>query len=214
MSIRQLVAFTILIVSLFAVALRGYLRAEPTARDSEILTQLEAYAENSRQKWGVPGMAIAVVQNDQVIYVKGFGVKRMGGADSVDPNTVFQIGSTSKAFTAALVAMQVDAGKVKWTDRVIEHVPGFAMYDPWVTREFQVRDLMAQHSGQPAYAGDGLALLGFSADDIVAKMRFLKPVSSFRSEFAYVNNLFLVAADLVHRSSGISWAGRPAGENI
>jgi len=186
--------------------LSGGLRAQPPEQEREVLSQLEVYAEAARQQWGVPGMAIAVVRDDQVIYAKGFGVKRVRGPDPVDPHTVFQIGSTSKAFTAALVAMQVDAGKVKWTDRVMDHLPGFAMYDPWVTREFQVRDLMAQHSGMAAYAGDGMAILGFPADYIVSKIKLLKPVSSFRSEFAYVNNLFLVAADLVRQSSGLTWA--------
>jgi CubicO group peptidase (beta-lactamase class C family) len=184
----------------------GGLYAEPSVQQQEILAQFDSHAETARQQWDVPGMAIAVVQEDQVLHARGFGVKRVGGIDPVDAHTVFQIGSTSKAFTAALVAMQADDGKVQWTDRVMDHFPSFAMYDPWVTREFQVRDLMAQHSGQPPYAGDGLAILGFSAEDVVAKMRLLKPVSSFRSEFAYVNNLFLVAANLVHRSSGLTWA--------
>src|SRR4029434_1357875 len=132
--------------------------------------------------------------------------KGVGGTQPVDADTVFQIGSTSKAFTAAVVAMQVDDGKVGWGDRVIDQLPNFEMRDPWVTREFQVGDLMAQHSGMPAYAGDGMAILGFPPDYIVAKMKLIEPVTSFRSEFAYVNNLFLVAADLARQTSGRTWA--------
>lgn len=193
-------------VSLLVGTPNSHLSAQSIAPEGEILAQFEAYAEKAREEWSVPGMAVAVVHDDKVIYAKGFGVKRAGGSEPIDPDTVFEIGSTSKAFTAALVAMQVDAGKAKWTDRVMDHLPNFVMYDPWVTREFQVRDMMAQHSGMPPSAGDGLAIFGFSADDIVSKIRLLKPVSSFRSEFAYVNNLFLVAADLVNQTSGVSWA--------
>jgi CubicO group peptidase (beta-lactamase class C family) len=183
--------------------------AEPPAPQGDRLAQLEAYARSAQQQWGVPGMAIAVVKDDQVIYAKGFGVKRVGGTDPVGPDTVFEIGSTSKAFTAAIVAMQVDDGTLGWTDRVIDHLPGFEMHDPWVTREFQVADLMAQHSGMPEYAGDAMAFLGFPADYIVSKMKLIEPVTSFRSEFAYVNNLFLVAADLARQTSGHTW-----GENL
>jgi CubicO group peptidase (beta-lactamase class C family) len=190
------------IVIASAVTLRG---ADAPAPQDKILATLEAYAQTAQQQWNVPGFAIAVVKDDQVIYAKGFGVKRVGGTDPVDPDTVFQIGSTSKAFTAALVAMQVDDGKFTWTDRVIDHLPSFVMRDPWVTREFQVADLMAQHSGMPAYAGDGMAILGYPADYIVSKMKLIEPVTSFRSEFAYVNNLFLVAAELARATGGQSW---------
>ena len=101
--------------------------------------------------WKVPGMAVAIVRGSETIYLETFGVTKVNSSDPVTPNTIFQIGSTSKAFTAALVAMQVDAGKVKWDDRVIDHLSDFKMFDPWVTREFTVTDLMAQRSGLPAH---------------------------------------------------------------
>src|SRR5262245_40431159 len=203
---RALAAALVIVAMTFGVGERSSPGAEPVGQQSDRLAQLEAYAETARQQWGVPGMAIAVVKDDQMIYAKGFGVKRAGGTEPVDPDTVFEIGSTSKAFTAAVVAMQVDDGKLTWTDRVIDHLPAFEMHDAWVTREFQVADLMAQHSGMPAYAGDGMAFLGFPADYIVSKMKLIEPVTSFRSEFAYVNNLFLVSGDLAHRTSGLTWA--------
>ena len=180
--------------------------AEPTAQQADRLARLEDFVRTAQRQWDVPGMAIAIVKDDAVIYAKGFGVKRVGGTEPVDADTVFEIGSTSKAFTAAVVAMQVDDGKIGWTDRVIDHLPAFEMRDPWVTREFQVADLMAQHSGMPAYAGDGMAILGFPADYIVSRMKLIEPVTSFRSEFAYVNNLFLVAGDLARATSGKTWA--------
>ena len=171
----------------------------------KILGDFEAYAEQARQDWGVPGMAISIVQGDEMIYAKGFGVKKVGESDPVDEQTIFQIGSTSKAFTAALVSMMVDEGKFHWKDKVIDYLPDFQMYDPWVTREFLINDVMAQHSGMPGYAGDFLSFVGFDREHIIHSIRYIQPISSFRSEFAYMNNLFLVAASLVEKVSGKNW---------
>jgi len=99
----------------------------------------------------------------------------------------------------------VDEGKVEWKDRVVEHLPDFEMYDPWVTREFMIEDLMAQRSGMPPHALDTLVMLGFDRDHIRGALRYAKPASSFRSEFAYQNNLFLVAAELIEKHTGKSW---------
>jgi CubicO group peptidase (beta-lactamase class C family) len=174
-------------------------------KTKEILADFQDYAQKAMKDWEIPGMAIAIVQNDAVIYSKGFGVKVKGGNDPVTPNTIFQIGSTTKAFTAALVAMLVDENKLKWKDKVIDSVPDFRMYDPWVTREFMIEDLLAQHSGLPAYSGDFQSFCGFDRKHIIKSLEYIKPVSSFRSEFAYVNNLFLVAAEVVENKTGKSW---------
>ncbi|MEI6156977.1 MAG: serine hydrolase domain-containing protein, partial [Atribacterota bacterium] len=171
----------------------------------KILTDFEEYAEQARKDWGIPGMAIAIVQGDQLIYAQGFGVKKLGGSDPVDENTIFQIGSTSKAFTVSLVSMMVDEGKLNWKDKVVDHLPDFRMYDPWVTREFTIEDAMAQHSGMPGYAGDFQAFIGFDRNHIIHSLRYIQPISSFRSGFAYMNNLFLVAAALVEKCTEQSW---------
>jgi CubicO group peptidase (beta-lactamase class C family) len=109
-------------------------RVSDHSRLAPLLATFEQYAEEVRNSWNVPGMAVAIVSADQVIYAKGFGVKAVGTTAPVDPHTVFQIGSASKAFTSTLAAMQVDAGMFQWTDRVAEHLPDFMMSDPWVTR--------------------------------------------------------------------------------
>ena len=182
---------------------------QPAAPDAQqrkaILADLDAYARKGMKDWKVPGMAVAIVQGDEIVYAQAFGLKQVGTSDPVNTHTVFQIGSTTKAFSAALVAMQVDAGKVKWDDRVIDHLPDFRMQDPWVTREFRVVDLMAQRSGMPAYAGDAQALLGFPREHIIHSIRLIKPVSSFRSQFAYVNNLWLVAGQLAAKYEEKPW---------
>jgi CubicO group peptidase (beta-lactamase class C family) len=175
------------------------------ARLKKILADFEKYAQQAQKDWQVPGMAIAIVQDDNIIFAKGFGVKKVGGTDKVDAHTIFQIGSASKAFTATLTGMLVDEHKFGWHDRVVDRLDQFQMFDPWVTRQFQVADLMAQHSGLPPYAGDGQAFMGFDRAHIIHSLRYLKPVTSFRSQYAYQNGLFLVAAALIEKYSGQSW---------
>ena len=170
-----------------------------------ILAEFDGYVRESMKAWGVPGLAVAVVQNDQIIYTKTFGVRKLGGSARVDAGTIFQIGSATKAFTAALVAMMVDEGRVGWRDKVIDHLPDFRMYDPWVTSQFEIQDLMAQRSGLPDEAGTSLPLFGFGRQAVTDSLQYIKPISSFRSEFAYQNSLFLWAAALVEKLTGKSW---------
>ena len=174
-------------------------------RLSELLVEFEGYAVRAMKDWEIPGMAISIVRGDRVLLAKGFGVRKLGSTQPTDEHTLFQIGSVSKSFTATLVAMLADRKKIAWTDPVTEHLPDFSMFDPWVTREFRVFDLMAQRSGMSPYAADFLSLLGFERAHILRSLRFIRPVSSFRSEFAYVNNLFVVAGLLVEKYSDRSW---------
>ena len=180
-------------------------RGPDAAQLATLLSTFEAYAEQALMTWATPGMAIAVVHHDQVIYTKGFGVKKLGGTDPVDPHTLFPIGSTSKAFTSALIALLADEEKLRWEDPVVDHVPAFEMSDPWVTRAFMIEDLMAQRSGMAPYAGDLLAVIGFDAPTIQTQIKHMPLVSSFRSRFGYVNNLFLVAAEVIRRHTGMPW---------
>ncbi|MBS2037368.1 serine hydrolase [bacterium] len=168
------------------------------------LQTFETYAEEARKAWGTPGMAVALIADNQVIYTHGFGTRSLQGP-AVTAETLFQIGSASKSFTSSLVALQVQAGKLNWDDKVIDHVPEFRMFDPWVTRQFTIEDTMSQRSGQPSYATDVLAFLGADRPTIVKALREVRPVSSFRTRFAYVNNLWLVAARAVENCSSKSW---------
>ncbi len=207
---RVLILFTTILLaqlfpgSFYSPALAAQEPPSP-ARLENIFREFEAKIRESLESFGIPGMAVAVVQGDEVIYSRGFGFKETGGTEAVEPDTVFQIGSTSKAFTATLVAFMVEEEKLGWKDPVISHLPYFAMADPWVTKEFQIRDLMAQHSGMPPYAGDILAILGYSRDEIIRSTAHIAPVYSFRSEFSYVNNLWLTAAAVVEAKTGRSW---------
>lgn len=156
---------------------------------------------------GVPGMAIAIVEDGRITHAQGYGVRRLGAPETVDADTVFPTGSTGKAVTAAALAILVDDGVLDWDDRVIDHLPDFRMYDAWVTREMTVRDLLLHRSGLGLGAGDLLFIprTSRSRADIVRALRHLPPATSFRSGYAYDNILYIVAGEVVAAASGQSW---------
>ncbi|MET0268354.1 MAG: serine hydrolase [Duganella sp.] len=163
--------------------------------------------ETLRQKIGVPGLAIAIVEDGKTTLARGYGVRQLGAAPAVDADTLFSIGSASKAMTAAALATLVDAGKIGWDDPVINHLPGFQMYDAWVTREITVRDLLVHRSGLGYGAGDLLFVprSNLSRAETVRRLRYLKPASSFRTEFSYSNLMYIVAGQLIEAVSGQRW---------
>lgn len=167
----------------------------------------DARVETLRQQVGVPGMAISIVENGKVILAKGYGVKKLGSADPIDADTIFPTGSTGKAFTVADLAILVAQGKIGWDDKVIDHLPGFEMYDPWVTREITIRDLLVHRSGLGLGAGDLLFVprSNLSRAEVVKRLRYIKPATSFRYGFAYDNVLYIAAGQLIEEVSGRSW---------
>lgn len=168
------------------------------------LRGFEPWMTRALAAFGVPGAAVAVVRNDSMIYARGFGVRRWGDPAAVDAATIFAIGSASKAFTAAAVGMLVDEGKVRWDDQVSRHLPGFAMYEAYATREMRVRDLLTHRSG---LARGDLLWYGSPLDgeEIVRRIRFLRPSSSFRTTFGYQNLMFLAAGQISTRHDGRPW---------
>jgi len=173
--------------------------APPAAFDARI--------EALRNQVGVPGMAIAIVENGKVTLAKGYGVKKLGSPEPVDADTIFPTGSTGKAFTVADLAILVDQGKIEWDDKVIDHLPGFQMYDPWVTREMTIRDLLVHRSGLGLGAGDLLFVprSNLSRAEAVKRLRYIKPATSFRSAYAYDNVLYMAAGQLIEAVSGKTW---------
>ena len=166
-----------------------------------IVPALEDYIAANMKAFDVPGLAIGIVVGDKVVYARGFGVRSKGG-EPVDTYTVFQIGSTTKAFLATTMAIAVDQGKLRWDEQVVDLDPGFQLKDPWVSQEFRVFDLLAQRSSLPPYANDTLVFLGFDAGAMIRSLRFVDPASSFRSTFAYTNITHLVASRLVASVEG------------
>lgn len=167
----------------------------------------EDRAEALRREIGVPGMAIAIVEDGKVALARGFGVRALGTSEAADADTIFPTGSTGKAFTVAALAILVDQGKIGWDDKVIDRLPGFQMYDPWVTREMTIRDLLVHRSGLGLGAGDLMFVprTNLSRAESVRRLRYLKPATSFRSGFAYDNVLYMVAGQLIEAVSGETW---------
>ena len=160
--------------------------------------------EGVRTAAEVPGMAIAIVEDGKVTLARGFGVRKLGSPDKVDADTIFMTGLTGKAMTVAALATLVDAGKLKWDDLVTDLIPGFQMYDPWVTREMTLRDLLVHRSGLGLGAGDLLVIPRgtLSRAEVVRRLRYIKPATSFRSGYAYDNVLYIVAGHVIDLVSG------------
>lgn len=168
---------------------------------------LDARVQTLIREHGVPGMAVAIVEEGKVVHAKGYGVRRLGSPEPVDADTIFPTGSTGKAVTTAALAVLVDEGKIGWDDKVIDHLPGFQMYDPWVTREITIRDLLVHRSGLGLGAGDLMFVprTSRSRADTVRSLRYIKPATSFRSGYAYDNLLYVVAGQLIEEVSGQTW---------
>ena len=170
--------------------------------------QIDSLVEKVLITFDVPGISVAVVKDDKVIHSKGYGVRSLDTKQKVDENTLFGIASNSKAFTSAALGMLIDEGKMKWDDKVTDYIPEFKMYNPYVTEEFTIKDLLTHRSGLGLGAGDLMMWpdgSNFTKQDIIHNLRYLKPVSSFRSKYDYDNNLYIVAGEVVERISGMKW---------
>lgn len=196
---------SILLWATLAVIVLSFGSAAAAAPPSE--RSIDESIRRAMNEFQVPGMAVSVVYDGEIYYSAGHGITEVGTQTSVDDRTLFQIASVSKAFTTAALAILVDAGKLDWDDPVIDYLPEFRMRDPWVTREFTIRDLLTHRSGLPIGAGD---LLLFpegktTRDEIIRAMRYLEPNTSFRSKFAYDNLLYIIAGEVVARVAGTSF---------
>jgi CubicO group peptidase (beta-lactamase class C family) len=168
---------------------------------------LDRYAQRVLQTFGTPGMTVAIVEQGKPYVVRSYGVRRMGSPAKVDEHTLFAIGSTTKAFTTALLAMLVDEGKLTWETKVADVLPGFRMYDPYISSEMTIRDIVVHRSGLGPGAGDLMFFppTTLTRADIIHRLRYIKPVTSFRSSFAYDNLLYIVAGEVIATVEKSSW---------
>lgn len=182
------------------------LRAQPATAPPE-LRGLDAYVTQAMQVWKVPGLALVVVKGDRVVYEKGYGVREIGTNEAVDANTVFAVASNSKAVTAAALATLVDRGAISWDSRAADLLPGFAMKDTWATRETTLRDMLSHRTGYETWGGD---LLWYGSDlptsEVLRRVRFLDPVTSFRSSWGYSNLMFVAAGEVIPAVTDSSWS--------
>jgi CubicO group peptidase (beta-lactamase class C family) len=167
----------------------------------------DQWVARAMRTFDVPGLALAIVKDDGVVLAKGYGVRKLGDSTPVDARTLFGIASNTKAFTATALGLLVEEGKIDWDAPVVRYLPAFAMWDPFVTRELTVRDLLVHRSGLGLGAGDLLWWPESTYDrkEIARRLRFIRPATSFRTAYAYDNVLYLIAGELIETISGQTW---------
>src|SRR5262245_60945678 len=178
--------------------------ASPADSIKRALDELPGLAESTLERTGVPGLAVAVVHGGETVFAKGYGVKRLGGDDPVDADTVFQIASVSKSVGATVIATQVSAGIVDWSTPVAELLPDFALADPWVTKHVTIGDLYSHRSGLPTGAGDDLEAIGYDREYVLSHLAY-EPLDQFRQTYNYANFGMTAGAQAVATAAGKSW---------
>ncbi len=170
------------------------------------LQDFDNYVEEAMRDWMVPGLAISVVKDDSLVLARGYGVKKLGNPAEVDAHTLFAIASNSKAFTATAIGMLIEEGKLSWDDPAIQYLPTLLLYDPYVTREITIRDLLCHRSGFQRWGGD---MIWYGSDrsvsEVLFQVRYLTPHSSFRSKYGYCNLMFVAAGQITEAVSGKRW---------
>lgn len=180
----------------------------PVAYSQYSSKQIDSIMAHAMKTFRVAGAAVAIVKDGKVIHSKGYGVTSITTKKPVNEHTNFGIASNSKAFTTTALAILVEDGKLSWKDKVRDHIPEFKMYDPYVTENFNIQDLLTHRSGLALGIGDLMFFpdgADFTIDDLLASFQHFKPVSAFRTQFDYDNSLYLVAGEVIKRVSGMSW---------
>ncbi len=169
------------------------------------LSELDTIVADAQERTGVPGIAVGVVRNDEVVYLKGFGVREAGLSPRVTADTVFQLASLSKPIASTVVAGLVGDEVVSWDSRLGDLFPAFEMYEPWVTRNVTIRDMFSHRSGLPDHAGDLLEDIGYDRAEVLHRLRYQRPATSMRSAYKYTNFGLTAAAEAAAMAAGMSW---------
>jgi CubicO group peptidase (beta-lactamase class C family) len=190
-----------LLVALLAAASPAQTLAQPAP-----LQGLDRFIEDGMAEWDIPGLSIAVVKDGELVHAAGYGVLEKGDTRPVDEHTLFGVASVSKAFTAAAVGILVDEGRLDWDDPVVRHLPGFRLYDPFVSETVTVRDLLTHRVGVGRMTGNRIRWLPHrERDELVYRIRYLEPEQTFRNGYVYSNVMYMVAGQVVEAVSGMSW---------
>ena len=194
------VSFILLFISIISVSLSAQ-KFEKTD-----LKSLDKYLASAMEKWGIPGMAVAIVHKDKVVFAKGYGIKSIETKKEVDENTLFAIASNSKAFTSAALSILVAEGKISWDDPVQKYLPYFKLYSPYVSEAMTVRDLLCHRTGLKTFSGD-LLWYGttYSRKEVIRRAQYLEPSYGFRAKYGYSNIMFLAAGEIIPVVTGKTW---------
>ena len=204
--IKNYVILLILISCLIGQTLQA--KTTQAYKNNFTVEKVDSLVHRVLTEFNVPGAAVGVIKDGKVLLSQGYGVQDINQPLAIDSKTLFKIASTSKAFTAAALAILVDQKKITWESKVVNIIPNFSLYDEWVTKEFTIADLLTHRSGLARFAGDLMLWpepAGFSRDEIINNLKYLKPASGFRSEYAYDNLLYIVAGEVVATITGMSW---------
>ncbi len=189
------------VLSTFLLLLFTFLlTAQPTAK------QLDAYFTEAHQDWDIPGMAIGIIKDGEVILAKGYGVLEVGKEEPVDANTLFAIASNTKAFISASLALLVDRGAISWDDTVVDHLPYFRMYDDFVTQHTTIRDLLCHRAGLGTFSGDVIWYKSnYPGEELVKRVAELPAAYDFRAGYGYSNLMFITAGEVIKAVTGQPW---------
>lgn len=189
-----------------AAAILALLAQRSAAQRAPDFTAFDAYVSKSLRDWNGVGLGIAIVKDDSLVFAKGYGLVELGKPTRVNEHTRFAIGSTTKAMTSAALAMLADEGKIHWDDKVIDYIPELRLYDAYATRELTIRDLLTHRTGLPGtdlfWATDENTP---SFADVIRRLRYIKPTTSFRSTWNYQNVMYGINGTIIERASGMPW---------
>lgn len=196
------IKLSLVIITITTLFTSSNLSAQITSKEVDVLV------DNAMEKFHVAGAAVAIVKDGKIIHKKGYGIKSIDTKSPIDEHTNFEIASNSKAFTTAALSILVDEGKLSWDDNVKKYIPEFKMYNDYVTENFTIEDLLCHRSGLGLGAGDLMMFpdgTDFSIKDVIKSFQYFTPVSGFRTQFNYDNQLYLVAGEVIARVSGMNW---------
>lgn len=172
---------------------------------TDLQKAMEGFIPQAMQTWNVPGLALSIVKDNEVLLARGYGIRETGKPDPVDEHTLFAIGSNTKAFTATAIGLLVQQGKLSWDDPVTSYLPEFKLHDENATRMITIRDLLSHRSGLGTWAGDMLLLSNYSTEEVVRRLQHIPPEYSFRAGYGYCNLMFITAGLIISRVSGMTW---------